>query len=58
MAYGGYASHIRVYEYLAFPALDIETRLAAPMLCAGMTSYSRLYRAKIGPGKREGIVGK
>ena len=58
MAYGGYASHIRVHEYFAFPIPEnIETSLAAPMLCAGITSYSPLYRARIGPGKKVGVVG-
>lgn len=58
MAYGGYASHIRVHEYFVFPIPEnIETSLAAPMLCAGITSYSPLYRAKIGPGKKVGVVG-
>lgn len=58
MSYGGYASHIRVHEYFAFPIPgNIETSLAAPILCAGITSYSPLYCAKIGPGNKIGIVG-
>lgn len=58
MAYGGYSSHIRAHEYFVFAIPDnIDSSLAAPMLCAGITSYSPLSRAKIGPGKRVGVVG-
>ena len=58
MAYGGYASHIRAHEYFVFAIPEkLETSLAAPMLCAGITSYSPLSRAKIGPGKTVGVVG-
>ncbi|KAE8343329.1 hypothetical protein BDV24DRAFT_149926 [Aspergillus arachidicola] len=58
MAYGGYASHIRAHEYFVFAIPEsLESSLAAPMLCAGITSYSPLSRAKIGPGKTVGVVG-
>lgn len=31
--------------------------MAAPMLCAGLTSYSPLVRAGMGPGKKVAVVG-
>jgi len=55
---GGYASHIRVHEHWVFPIPEkLETKLAAPMLCAGITVYSPLVRNGCGPGKKVGIVG-
>ncbi|KAL9619991.1 MAG: hypothetical protein Q9160_005460 [Pyrenula sp. 1 TL-2023] len=55
---GGYASHIRCHEYFVFPIPDnIPSELAAPMLCAGLTSYSPLVRAGVGPGKHVAVVG-
>jgi alcohol dehydrogenase (NADP+) len=58
IAQGGYASHIRAHEYFTFPIPDaIPTHEAAPMLCAGITTYSPLVRAGTGPGKKVAIVG-
>lgn len=55
---GGYASHVRVHEYFAFPIPEnITSEVAAPMLCAGLTSYSALVRAGCGPGKRVAVLG-
>ncbi|KAI1799534.1 GroES-like protein [Daldinia bambusicola] len=55
---GGFSSHIRTHEFWAYPIPDsIPSHLAAPMLCAGITSYSPLVRNGAGPGKKVGIVG-
>jgi alcohol dehydrogenase (NADP+) len=55
---GGYASHIRANDYFVFKIPDnIETSIAAPMLCAGLTVYSPLVRLGAGPGKKVGIIG-
>ncbi|KAF2233301.1 GroES-like protein [Viridothelium virens] len=55
---GGYSSHIRAHEYFTFKIPDnIPTDLAAPMLCAGLTTYSPLVRLGAGPGKKVGVVG-
>lgn len=55
---GGYSSHIRAHEYFVFPIPDaIPSHLAAPMLCAGLTVWSPLVRAGVGPGKKVAIVG-
>lgn len=58
LAHGGWASHIRAHEYFTFKIPDaLETNAVAPLLCAGITTYSPLVRAGVGPGKRVGIVG-
>ncbi|CAJ2509378.1 Uu.00g144040.m01.CDS01 [Anthostomella pinea] len=55
---GGYASHIRAHEYFVFPIPDaIPSHLAAPMLCAGLTTYSPLVRAGVKSGSQVAIVG-
>jgi len=56
--YGGYSSHIVVDEQYT---LKISPKLppanVAPLLCAGITTYSPLRRFKISPGQRVGVVG-
>ena len=55
---GGYASHIRAHEYFVFPIPDsIPSESAAPLLCAGLTVWSPLVRARIGPKSRVSVVG-
>ncbi|HEX4346123.1 MAG TPA: NAD(P)-dependent alcohol dehydrogenase [Vicinamibacterales bacterium] len=56
--YGGYSSHIVVDEAfcLRLPS-SLDTAAAAPLLCAGITTYSPLRHWKAGPGKKVGIVG-
>ncbi len=56
--YGGYSTHIVIDENYALhiPA-NLSLAEAAPLLCAGITSYSPLSRWKVGPGTRVGIVG-
>ncbi|KAK8917968.1 NADP-dependent alcohol dehydrogenase 6 [Metarhizium anisopliae] len=57
-AHGGLASHIRAHEYFTFKIPSaLDTNVAAPLLCAGITTYSPLVRAHVGPGKRVGVVG-
>ena len=57
-AHGGYASHIRAHDYFTFKIPDaIESKYAAPLLCAGLTTYSPLVRANIGAGHVVGVVG-
>ena len=55
---GGYSSHLVVDEEFALripPNLPLEG--VAPLLCAGITTYSPLRRYGTGPGKRVGVVG-
>ena len=58
MAQGGYASNIVVedrYVHSISPKLDLAG--VAPLLCAGITTYSPLRHWKVGPGSKVGIVG-
>jgi uncharacterized zinc-type alcohol dehydrogenase-like protein len=56
--FGGYSERVTVDE--AF-VLRIPERLdpaaAAPLLCAGITTYSPLRHWKVGPGQKVGIIG-
>jgi alcohol dehydrogenase (NADP+) len=55
---GGYSSHIRAHQYFTFKIPDaLDTAIAAPMLCAGLTTYSPIKRLGAGPGKKVAIVG-
>jgi uncharacterized zinc-type alcohol dehydrogenase-like protein len=55
---GGYAQSIVVTEefVLRLPA-NLSPAAAAPLLCAGITTYSPLKHWKVGPGQKVGIVG-
>ncbi len=58
VTYGGYSESIVVDErfVLKIPS-GLDLAGTAPLLCAGITTYSPLKRAKIGPGSKVGIVG-
>jgi uncharacterized zinc-type alcohol dehydrogenase-like protein len=55
---GGYAQSIVVTEdfVLRMPA-NLDLASSAPLLCAGITTYSPLRHWKVGPGQKVGIVG-
>ena len=58
VTYGGYASHIVVDERFVLHIPDaLDLAAAAPLLCAGITTYSPLRQWKVGPGMRVGVVG-
>ena len=55
--YGGFAKSLRVDSYFGIPIPDgLDSAVAAPMLCAGITVYSPLRRY-LRPASRVGIVG-
>jgi len=56
--YGGYSNSIVVEEgmVLRIPP-NLDPAGAAPLLCAGITTYSPLKRNGVGPGKKVGVVG-
>ncbi|KAF2668665.1 GroES-like protein [Microthyrium microscopicum] len=55
---GGYSSHVRAHEYFTFKIPEgLSDEVAAPMLCAGITTYSPLVRLGCGPGKKVAVVG-
>lgn len=55
---GGYSQSIVVTEdfVLRMPA-NLNPAAAAPLLCAGITTYSPLRHWKVGPGRKVGVVG-
>jgi uncharacterized zinc-type alcohol dehydrogenase-like protein len=56
--YGGYSNQIVVDEQYALhisPRLDLQG--VAPLLCAGITTYSPLREWKVGKGHRLGVLG-
>ena len=58
VTYGGYSDSIVVDQsfVLSVPS-NLDLAGAAPMLCAGITTYSPLNRAGITKGKKVGVVG-
>jgi uncharacterized zinc-type alcohol dehydrogenase-like protein len=56
---GGYAQRIVVDEKFVLNIRHPQEQLAAvaPLLCAGITTYSPLRHWNVGPGKKVGIVG-
>jgi uncharacterized zinc-type alcohol dehydrogenase-like protein len=56
--YGGYSQHIVVDEQYVVRIPDtLGLDVAAPLLCAGITTYSPLKHWNAGPGKKVAIVG-
>ncbi len=56
---GGYSQQIVVDEKFVLKIRHPQDQLAAvaPLLCAGITTYSPLRHWKVGPGQKVGIVG-
>jgi len=56
--YGGYATHVVVDENFVVRIPDgLPLDAAAPMLCAGITTYAPLKQWGAGPGKKVAVVG-
>lgn len=56
---GGYSQSIVVHERFVLRVRHPQAQLAAvaPLLCAGITTYSPLRHWKVGPGQTVGVVG-
>lgn len=55
---GGYANNLVVKEHFAIKIPDkIDLQYAAPLLCAGITTYSPLMRANFKKGDKVGVAG-
>ncbi|MER2552325.1 MAG: NAD(P)-dependent alcohol dehydrogenase [Thauera sp.] len=56
---GGYSQRIVVHERYVLRIRHPEAQLAAvaPLVCAGITTYSPLRHWKVGPGHKVGVVG-
>jgi len=58
VTYGGYSEAIVVDEAFTLRLSGkVDLAATAPLLCAGITTYSPLRHWKVGPGKKVGIVG-
>ena len=56
--FGGYAKSIVVDEQFVLRISDkLDLAATAPLLCAGITTYSPLRRWKVGKGQKVGVVG-
>lgn len=56
--FGGYSTAIVVHEDFVLRLPDnLDLAATAPLLCAGITTYSPLRHWKVGKGQRVGIVG-
>src|SRR5690606_2295405 len=55
---GGYANNIVVTEYFATKIpKNMDLKYAAPLLCAGITTYSPMMKIKFKKGDKIGVIG-
>lgn len=58
VTYGGYSTSIVVDENFVLRVRnDVDLASTAPLLCAGITTYSPLRHWKVGKGQKVGVVG-
>jgi alcohol dehydrogenase (NADP+) len=58
MTYGGYSNHIVVDQHFVLRVPEkLDLAAVAPLLCAGITTYSPLKHWKVSKGQKVGIVG-
>lgn len=58
LVHGGYSKSIVVEDHFVLKVSDkLDLAAAAPLLCAGITTYSPLKHWKVGKGQKVGIVG-
>jgi len=58
VTYGGYSTNIVVDENFVLRVRnDVDLAASAPLLCAGITTYSPLRHWKVGKGHKVGVVG-
>ncbi len=56
--YGGYSESVVVDEAFVLKVpQNLDLAATAPLLCAGITTYSPLKHWKVGPGQKVGVVG-
>ncbi|KAJ3132827.1 hypothetical protein HK100_004965, partial [Physocladia obscura] len=55
---GGYADYFRCHYNWVIPIpAGLPSEIAAPMLCAGITTYQPLKKFNVGPNSRVGVIG-
>jgi alcohol dehydrogenase (NADP+) len=58
VTYGGYSDSIVVDEWFVLQVLsNLNLAGAAPLLCAGITTYSPMRHWSVDKGKKVGVVG-
>ncbi len=58
LTFGGYSKHIVVHEdFVLHVPQNLPLETVAPLLCAGITTYSPLRHWKVGKGHKLGVVG-
>ena len=58
VTFGGYSDQIVVHEHFVLSIPDsIPSEQAAPILCAGVTTWAPLKQAEVGPGTVVGVAG-
>jgi uncharacterized zinc-type alcohol dehydrogenase-like protein len=58
VTYGGYSTGIVVdQDFVLSVSPTLDPAAAAPLLCAGITTWSPLRHWEVGPGQRVGVVG-
>ncbi len=58
ITFGGYSNNIVVDEFFTYKVPpNLDPPAVAPLLCAGITTYSPLRHWKVGQGQKVGVVG-
>ena len=58
LTFGGYSDQIVVEQRFVVKVPNtLDLKAVAPLLCAGITSYSPLHHFKVGPGQKVGVIG-
>lgn len=58
LTFGGYSDHVVVREeFVCSLPEGLDSAAAAPLLCAGITTYSPLRRFNVGPGQEVAVAG-
>ena len=58
MTFGGYSERIVVEErFVVKVPKSLDLKAVAPLLCAGITTYSPLRHWKVGKGQKVGVIG-
>jgi len=58
ITFGGYSEQIVVEQrFVVKVPTNLDLKAVAPLLCAGITTYSPLRHWKVGPGQKVGVIG-
>lgn len=58
LTFGGYSEQIVAEQrFVVKVPGNLDLKAAAPLLCAGITTYSPLKHWKVGPGQKVGVIG-